>query len=82
MVTCVDENENIVKFFYSKEPDISGLLEGKSIVLTGKVKQHDISKFSQCKETVINVKLILLYAFTIFLNSFFLRDEKMLHTKI
>ena len=54
LVTCVDENENIVKFFYSKEPDISGLLEGKSIVLTGKVKQHDISKFSQCKETVIN----------------------------
>lgn len=54
LVTCLDDNENIVKFFFSKEPDISGLLEGKRVTLTGKVKTHAISKFSQCKETVIN----------------------------
>ena len=54
LVTCLDDNENIVKFFFSKEPDIAGLLENKRMVLTGKVKTHDISKFSQCKETVIN----------------------------
>ena len=54
LVTCVDKEENIVKFFFSKEPDIAGLLEGRNVILTGKVKQHDISKFSQCKETVIN----------------------------
>lgn len=54
LVTCEDENENIVKFFFSKEPDIAGLLENKSVILTGKIKQHDVSKFSQCKETVIN----------------------------
>lgn len=54
LVTCVDENDNIVKFFFNKEPDIAGLLEGRSVVLTGKIKQHDVSKFSQCKETVIN----------------------------
>ena len=54
LVTCVDKEENIVKFFFSKEPDIAGLLEGRSVILTGKVKQHDVSKFSQCKETVIN----------------------------
>ena len=54
LVTCVDKEENIVKFFFSKEPDIAGLLEGRNVILTGKVKQHDVSKFSQCKETVIN----------------------------
>jgi tetrahydromethanopterin S-methyltransferase subunit F len=54
LVTCVDKDDNIVKFFFSKEPDIAGLLEGRNVILTGKVKQHDVSKFSQCKETVIN----------------------------
>ena len=54
LVTCVDKEENIVKFFFSKEPDIAGLLEGRNVILTGKVKQHDVSKFSQCNETVIN----------------------------
>ena len=29
-------------------------LEGKKVLLTGKVKTHDISKFSNCKETVMN----------------------------
>lgn len=54
LVTCVTKEENIVKFFFSKEPDIVGLLEGRNVILTGKVKQHDVSKFSDCKETVIN----------------------------
>lgn len=54
LVTCLDNDENIVKFFFSKEPDIVGLLEGRTVMLTGKVKQHDVSKFSNCKETVIN----------------------------
>lgn len=54
LVTCVTDEENIVKFFFSKEPDIAGLLEGRSVIITGKVKQHDVSKFSDCKETVIN----------------------------
>lgn len=54
LVTCVDENDNIVKFFFNKEPDIAGLLENKHVILTGKVKTHDVSKFSKCKETVFN----------------------------
>lgn len=54
LVTCVNEDENIVKFFFNKEPDIAGLLEGKTVKLTGKIKTHDVSKFSNCKETVIN----------------------------
>lgn len=58
LVTCINDDGNIVKFFFSREPDISGLIEGKRMKLTGKVKTHDVSKFSQCKETVLNyVKL-------------------------
>ena len=54
LVTCVTKEENIIKFFFSKEPDISGIIENKDVVITGKVKQHDVSKFSDCKETVFN----------------------------
>jgi len=54
LVTGSTSDDDIIKFFFSKEPDIVGLLEGKEVSITGKVKQHDISKFSQCKETVIN----------------------------
>ena len=54
LVTCINDDGNIVKFFFNREADIAGLLEGKRIVLTGKVKTHDVSKFSDCKETVLN----------------------------
>jgi len=54
LVTCVNDEDNLIKFFFSKEPDIAGLLENKTVIITGKVKQHDVSKFSDCKETVIN----------------------------
>ena len=54
LVTCINGDGNIVKFFFNREPDIAGILEGKKVMLTGKVKTHDISKFSQCKETVFN----------------------------
>ena len=53
VVTCVNEND-IIKFFFNREPDISGIVEGKNIVMTGKVKTQDVSKFSGCKETVFN----------------------------
>lgn len=54
LVTCINGDGNIVKFFFNREPDIAGILEGKNVMLTGKVKTHDVSKFSQCKETVFN----------------------------
>lgn len=54
LVTCLDNNGNICKFFFNREPDIAGILEGKDVMLTGKVKTHDVSKFSNCKETVFN----------------------------
>jgi len=54
LVTCLTKENNIVKFFFNREPDIQGIIEGKDVILTGKVKTHDISKFSNCKETVFN----------------------------
>lgn len=54
LVTCITDDGNIVKFFFNREPDIAEILEGKHVMLTGKVKTHDVSKFSQCKETVFN----------------------------
>ena len=54
LVTCLTKEKNIVKFFFNREPDIQGIIEGKDVTLTGKVKTHDISKFSNCKETVFN----------------------------
>ena len=54
LVTCVDKQGNLCKFFFNREPDIAGILEGTDVMLTGKVKTHDVSKFSNCKETVFN----------------------------
>jgi len=54
LVTCLTNENNIVKFFFNREPDIQNLIEGKDVTLTGKVKTHDVSKFSNCKETVFN----------------------------
>ena len=33
---------------------LNAFLKGKKVMLTGKVKTHDVSKFSNCKETVFN----------------------------
>lgn len=54
LVTGVEGGENLVKFFWSKDPDISELLVGKTMDVTGFVKEQSVSKFSNCKETVIN----------------------------
>lgn len=54
LVTCLTTQGNIVKFFFNREPDIAGILEGRDVIMTGKVKTHDVSKFSNCKETVFN----------------------------
>ena len=54
LVTCINSDGNIIKFFFNREPDIAQILESKKVMLTGKVKTHDVSKFSNCKETVMN----------------------------
>lgn len=54
LVSCVEGENNLVKFFWNKDPDISDMIVGKIMTVTGFVKEQSISKFSKCKETVIN----------------------------
>ena len=54
MVTGLENKKNVVKFWFSKDPDISGILEGKTVSLTGFVKSQGKSKYSNCQETIIN----------------------------
>jgi len=54
LVTCVESGKNLVKFFWNKDPDVSDLIVGKNMTVTGFVKEQSVSKFSKCKETVIN----------------------------
>lgn len=54
LVSCVEGENNLVKFFWNKDPDISDMIVGKTMTVTGFVKEQSVSKFSKCKETVIN----------------------------
>jgi len=54
LVTAVESERNLVKFFWSRDPDVSDLLVGNTMYVTGTVKEQSVSKFSSCKETVIN----------------------------
>lgn len=54
LVTCVEGDQNLVKFFWNKDPDIADLIVGKFMTVTGFVKEQSVSKFSNCNETVIN----------------------------
>ena len=54
LVTCLEGDANLVKFFWNKDPDIAELIVGKVMTVTGFVKEQSVSKFSNCNETVIN----------------------------
>lgn len=58
LVTSVTKDKNIVRFFWNKDPDISSIIEGANIDIVGTIREQEVSKFSHCKETVLNrVKL-------------------------
>jgi len=54
MITTVYNNENIIKFWWREQPDISDIINDKTITIRGTVKAHELSKFSGAKETLIN----------------------------
>ena len=54
MITCLESDKNGVKFWFSKDPDVTGILEGNTITVTGFVKTQSKSKYSNCMETMIN----------------------------
>ena len=54
MITTVYNKENIIKFWWREKPDISDIINEKTISIRGTVKAHELSKFSGAKETLIN----------------------------
>ena len=54
MITTVYNKENIIKFWWREHPDISDIINEKTISIRGTVKAHELSKFSGAKETLIN----------------------------
>ena len=61
MVTTVHNNKDIVKFQGGETlPDISDIIDGKTISIRGTVNKHEKSKYTNAYETMLNrVKLML-----------------------
>lgn len=59
MITAVREDKDIIKFWWRDQPDISDIIDGKTINIRGTVHKHEDSKYSNAKETMVNrVKII------------------------
>lgn len=54
LVTGIVDDKNLIKFFWNKDPDISSMITGRTLSITAFVKEQSVSKFSNCKETVVN----------------------------
>lgn len=55
MITTVHKNKDVVKFWWRDQPDISDIIEGKTIMIRGTVNKHEINKFAHnIKETMLN----------------------------
>ena len=60
MVTCVSDDKDIVKFWWREQPDLTDIIEGRTITIRGTVNKQEVSKYSNAKETLFNrVKLTL-----------------------
>ena len=54
LVTCIESDKNVVKFFYANDPASNGIEVGKTINIAAFVKGQDISTYSGVKETMVN----------------------------
>jgi hypothetical protein len=59
MITTIHANKDIVKFWWRDQPDISDIIEGKTIRIRGTVNRHEHGKFSLAEETMFNRVKIL-----------------------
>ena len=59
MITTVYAEKDIVKFWWRDQPDISDIINGKTIKIRGTVNKHELSKYSNAKETLVNRVKIL-----------------------
>jgi len=54
MITSLYKNKDIIKFWWRDQPDISDIIDGKTIKIRGTVNKHENSKYSKAKETMLN----------------------------
>lgn len=60
MITTIHANKDIIKFWWRDQPDISDIIEGKTVRVRGTVHRHETGKYTQSKETMINrVKILI-----------------------
>lgn len=59
MITSVYANKDIIKFWWRDQPDLTDMIDGRNIKLRGTVNRHEIGKYTNTKETMLNrVKII------------------------
>jgi hypothetical protein len=59
MITSVHNNKDIIKFWWRDQPDLSDIIDGRTINIRGTVNRHEIGRYTQAKETMLNrVKII------------------------
>ena len=54
MITTVQDSKNIIKFWWRDQPDISDIIDGKTIHVRGTVNKHEKSKYTNAQETMLN----------------------------
>lgn len=54
MITSVYNDTDIIKFWWRDQPDISDIINGKTVTIRGTVLKHENSKYSKAKETMLN----------------------------
>ena len=59
MITTVYAKKDIIKFWWRDQPDISDIISNKTIKIRGTVNKHELSKYTNAKETMVNRVKIL-----------------------
>ncbi len=59
MITTVHDQKDILKFWWRDQPDISDIIDGRTISIRGTVNKHEKSKYTNCHETMLNRVKIL-----------------------
>ncbi len=55
IITAMTDEQRLVKFFIGSQPsDIASSVENKRITFIGTVRDHEVSSFSGCHETIFN----------------------------
>lgn len=59
MITTVYAKKDIIKFWWRDQPDISDIIIDRTIKIRATVNKHELSKYTNAKETLINRVKIL-----------------------